>query len=313
MFISRIPNSNYQGKRACIKYSPEEILLFKKKIKSEFYSSLSIKEDKNEKEKSINESFDSSDEILKVYHLKYSQYIFYSFNSQIVNMIILYFNLNKSLLQIYKLEQNFIYNLICLLKSLMMNEIEVAYFSLLLDNLGWKNEQINNIWIYLTILGIITKKKCFVDKDDALFITIFSRKYPKFDELFTNFISDEKICEKISKKIININLVNKRFIELTKPINSYCRRNYVILDGIIDKIINLSQSYNKKENSKNPNKNIITPNLIKNIYEEIDNFIKEIDLEKIRNLANDNDDFYNIDENIFNEIGNSSSLKFNDI
>ena len=103
----------------------------------------------------------------------------------------------------------------------MMNEIEVAYFSLLLDNLGCKNEQINNIWIYLTILGIITKKKCFVDKDDALFITIFSRKYPKFDELFTNFISDEKICEKISKKIITVNQEFQKSILLYIVIYSF--------------------------------------------------------------------------------------------
>ena len=45
-------------------------------------------------------------------------------------MIIKYTNLNKAFLEIYRFEQNFIYNLISLSKHLMMNEKK---FLILLD------------------------------------------------------------------------------------------------------------------------------------------------------------------------------------
>lgn len=115
-------------------------------------------------------------------------------------MIIKYTNLNTAFLEIYRFEQNFIYNLISLLKHLMMNEIEVSYFTLLLDNLGWKSEQINEIWLYSTFLGKITKKKCFTDNESDLFLNIFSRKYPNFKESYSKFIAYEKIFEKLEKK-----------------------------------------------------------------------------------------------------------------
>ena len=89
---------------------------------------------------------------------------------------------------------------------------------------------------------------------------------------------------KNQKKNINISLINKRFIELIKPANSYCRKNYIKFKGIIDKIIKLSHPYDKNEKSNNLNKHNNKQNIKENINDEIDNFTKEIDFEKIRNI-----------------------------
>ena len=52
-------------------------------------------------------------------------------------MMILFINENnKSFPKEYRLEEDFLNNMIKLLKYLMMNEIEVAYFTLLIDKLG---------------------------------------------------------------------------------------------------------------------------------------------------------------------------------
>ena len=200
MFITYNQSEDTQTKKICIKYTPKEISEFKKKIKAEFYSFLDSNAVKNDKSKKEDESFILPDEINKTYYLKYIQYILYTFNSTIVNMIIVYLNENKAFFVLYRSEENFIYNLICLLKNLMMNEIEVSYFTLLLDNLGWKSEQINEIWLYSTFLGKITKKKCFTDNESDLFLNIFSRKYPNFKESYSKFIAYEKIFEKLEKK-----------------------------------------------------------------------------------------------------------------
>lgn len=306
MFISYNHYRDTQAKKIWVKYTPEQISEFKKKIKSEFYSFNDSKAVKNDKNKKEDESFILSDEIIRAYYFKYTQYILYTFNSSIVNMIIVYFNENKAFLVLYKPEENFIYNLIYLLKNLMMNEIEVSYFTLLLDKLGYKYDNIDD-WIYFTILGIITKKSTSKENDYSFFIKIFSRKYPKFEETCLNFISDENILDKIAKKNINIKLINQRFNELTKPINSFCRKNYIILDGIIDKIVNLSHPYNKGEFPNNINKNENNIILNEDIISYINCFQKEINFQNIRNITNDNlDDILN-ENNII-----SSSLKLDD-
>ena len=311
MFITYNQSEDTQTKKICIKYTPKEISEFKKKIKAEFYSFLDSNAVKNDKSKKEDESFILPDEINKTYYLKYIQYILYTFNSTIVNMIIVYLNENKAFLVLFRPEENFIYNLICLLKNLMMNEIEVSYFTLLLDKFGYKYENIDN-WIYLTVLGIITKKSTTIENDYSLFIKLFSRKYPKFEETYLNFTSDEKIIDKIEKKNINIKLINKRYKELTKPINSFCRKNYIILEGIIDKIVSLSHPYYKCEIPNNINKNENNIILNDDIISYINNFQKEINFQNIRNISNDNlDDLLN--ENIIFENLISSSLKLDDL
>ena len=298
--------SNYQGKRAIIKYSPKEVESFMKIIKLEFYSFFDLNKTNIEHNsfESYSNSYTSTEEEQnsKLYYFNYTNYILQEFNSSIVNMMILYINENKkSFPKEYKLEQDFNYNMINLLKYLMMNEIEVAYFTLLIDKLGWKYEKIDN-WIYLTILGIITKNECLKGNNTFILITIFSRRYPNFQEIYSNFINDDKISSLINEKNITIETINKRFIQLSKPTNTYCRKNYINLDGIIDKIVYMSHPYSK--NSSNYSKK---KNEIKNT--KINNFTQIEEYENLFNMINkqQNDFSFGDIKNIGNYVLNNLS------
>ena len=87
-----------------------------------------------------------------------------------------------------------------------------------------------------------------------MIIKYFSRNIEKFSEGYSLFSNDKTLSEKINKKKITIKEINKRFIYLSKPVNSYCRKNYVNIDGIVDKIVKLSQPYFMKEKSRNNKK-----------------------------------------------------------
>lgn len=176
----------------------------------------------------------------------------------------------------------------------MMNEIEVAYFTLLIDKLGWKYEKIDH-WIYFTILGIITKNECLKGNNSFILITIFSRRYPNFQEIYSNFINDEKISSLINEKNITIETINKRFIQLSKPTNTYCRKNYINLDGIIDKIVYMSHPYSKNSSNYSKKKNEIKNTKINNFtqieqYENLFNMINkhqnDFSFGDIKNIGN---------------------------
>ena len=176
----------------------------------------------------------------------------------------------------------------------MMNEIEVAYFTLLIDKLGWKYEKIDH-WIYFTILGIITKNECLKGNNTFILITIFSRRYPNFQEIYSNFINDEKISSLINEKNITIEIINKRFIQLSKPTNTYCRKNYINLDGIIDKIVYMSHPYSKNSSNYSKKKTEIKNTKINNFtqieqYENLFNMINkhqnDFSFGDIKNIGN---------------------------
>ena len=304
--MTKKEKSNYQGKRAIIKYSPKEVESFMKIIKLEFYSFFDLNKTNIEHKsfESNSNSYISTEEEQnsKLYYFNYTNYILQEFNSSIVNMMILYINENnKYFPKEYNLEQDFNYNMINLLKYLMMNEIEVAYFTLLIDKLGWKYEKIDH-WIYFTILGIITKNECLKGNNTFILITIFSRRYPNFQEIYSNFINDEKISSLINEKNITIETINKRFIQLSKPTNTYCRKNYINLDGIIDKIVYMSHPYSK--NSSNYSKK---KNEIKNT--KINNFTQIEEYENLFNMINkhQNDFSFGDIKNIGNYVLNNLS------
>ena len=90
----------------------------------------------------------------------YTEYISDIFNSRIINMLIVYFNKRKDKLKQYEYdtEQNFIYKFAYLIKELYLNEIEVAYLTLLIDKIGWKLDNFDH-WIYFYTSRCTYKKK----------------------------------------------------------------------------------------------------------------------------------------------------------
>ena len=227
-------------KSISIIFTPKQISNFKKKLKIEFYSDLnSLKEESN----NINKEETKSG----LYFLRYTQYTMHEFNPKIVDMIIVYYNQNKSFPKLAKSEPNFIYKLINILKNLLMNELEVAYFTVLLDKIEYNSINIEQ-WIFLTFVGITAKKLCGTSKDLMLIIYYFSSKDEKFIEKYSSFLDDEKHVSSIISNKISLKQINKRFKYLTKPINKYCQKNYINTNGIVDKIVKKCQPYNINEN-----------------------------------------------------------------
>ena len=246
----------------------------KKVIKKELYSKYSSIEndDKLKQKNNITYPIKTSEEEDKIYSMKFSKYMSEEFNSRIVNMIILYINKNKSFPLKFQKESNFIYNFINLLKHLLMNEFEISYFTILLDKIGWKWQNVEH-WTYFCILGIYTKNLCGKEDESSLLLNIISRNSPEFTDYYTNWVCDEEIDAKIKENEINLKSINERFKQLIKPINTFCRKNYINYNGMADKIVKLSQPYGDQNNGNqiksneqfNSNNGIIDSNQIKAI------------------------------------------------
>ena len=66
--------------------------------------------------------------------------------------------------------------------------------------------------------------------------------------------------DNLEEKGISVKEINARYKELSKPINSFCRKDFIIYSGIADKIVRLSQPYGEDSNG---NQLIIVALLIK--------------------------------------------------
>ena len=230
---------------------------------------------KDKKESISKENYNNNNE-----GIKYSNkdYITETFNSRIIHMLILYLNKNKEKLKLYKYdtEPNFINKFINLIKELCLNEIEVAYLTLLLDKFDWKFDGINNHWIYFYILGIYTKQ-IVTSEDDS--VNLLESKPEVKDKYYV--VVNDSIFNDFEREGIKTQEINQRFKELTKPINTFCRKNFVNYNSIADKIIKMSQPYGEESNANQ---------LIKEkILEENNKNINEINEEdKVPNNFDDN-------------------------
>lgn len=227
-----------------------DIPKLRKLIKNELYSNYSsIEKNKpiNTIDNGIDFPFMSKEEEDKIYINKYTKYISEEFNSTIVNMIVLYINKSKSFPLQYQKEQNFMFKFVNLLKHLLMNEFEISYFTVVLDKMGWTSKNIEH-WTYFCILGIYSKKICGKEEDSSLLINIISRNTPEFTDYYTSWLCDDDTCNKLQENEINIKDINEKYRQLTKPINSYCRKNFINYNGVVDKIVKLSQPYGDASN-----------------------------------------------------------------
>ena len=221
--VKKIKEKSRKGTKKGSKYC-FDIKGLKKAIKNELYIQSSFKDINKQKNKK-DDFFPiiSKEEEDKIYNNKYTKYISEEFNLKIVSMMILYINNNKYFPIKYQNESNFISKIINLLKHLLMNEFEISYFTILLDKIGWSWHNMEH-WTYFCILGIYTKKLCRKEDDSSLLINIISRNNPEFMDYYTNLIYDEDVIDKIQENEINIKIVNDRFKQLNKHINSYCRK-----------------------------------------------------------------------------------------
>ena len=307
----------------CFNYSLKDVSKFKKKIKNEFYSYIICKEEISRE--NINNKIE--DEKEQLYHFKYAKYIQQEFNSTTINMIITYINRNNSFPKLNKKEINFNYKISNFIKHLLMNEIEVACFTLLLEKIGFTYKNIDQ-WLYYTFIGILSKKTCGRDNDVSLLLDIFSRNNSQFMEEYSIFINDKDIISKINENKLNLKQINERFIHLSKPINTYCKINFIDIQGIIDQIVKTAQPYfksktnnvrhktnnhdanilmNEKRNEKNAE--VDAPYISKNLVNLDEGFninSDKINFDEIKDLGYENP--YYMDD--FNENDNSINMNW---
>jgi hypothetical protein len=216
----------------------------KKKIKNELYSQYNAKEEKKN-HNIINSNYEQKTpaEEEKEYLNLYKQYMKEEFNPTIVNMLIIF--INKKLPKAYQNESNFINKFINLIKKLLLNEIELSCFTILIDEMGWNYPDVN-VWSYFSILGIYSKKICGKEEESILLTNIYDRKDDNFIINYATITGEEKIANFVEN--LSVQLINERFKQLNKFINSYCRKNFINYNGIVDKIVKLSQPYGEESN-----------------------------------------------------------------
>ena len=278
----------------CFNFSKEEVNIFLKEIKNEFYSHMNSIEKESSEKNNIKVCAIKD----RSYILRYNQYMETEFNSAIVNMIVIYIEKINSFPEQYKNEANFIYKMVNLIKHFLMNEIEVACFTLLLDKIGYTYKD-KEKWLYYSILCILSKIFCGKEDDILLVINSLSQINIRFMDEYKSFINDSDIIKKIKENETNLKQINERFIILSKPINTYCRKNYISLKGISDKIIKTSSPY-FKEDLVDKEKKI-------NSQGDINNFLENENVQKI----NEDDTPQKISgyENIFD----NTNIKENEI
>ena len=176
---------------------------------------------------------------------QYQVYLTEEFNSRCVYLIISFINQSKDFPEEYRTKQDFPKILISVIKSLMMNEFEISIYTLYIDKYGWKSSKMN-FKDYFIYLGLYTKQLT-MSKDN------FKILIHKFDnEISKTSISFEDWKKEISPYVPTVIEINERFKFLNKPTNSFCKKNFIDFNGIVDKIVKLSQSYsdNKTQNIK---------------------------------------------------------------
>ena len=292
-----------RAKRVKLNFNTKRI---KKLIKDELFSYYT-KNDKDENNKIINNKEDEETE----YNNRYSKYMLEDFNVTLVNMLITYINKNKTLPNDFKKEPNFMNKFVNLIKHLLMNEVELVAFTILIDKIGWKHKKID-CWIYLTILGIYSKKLVGREEESSFLINIFSIKNNQFFENYTN-ICDEEIVNKFDeKKYLTIKSINQRFKKLNKPINSYCRKNNILYNGVVDEIVKWSQPYGQENNGNQLNNDKqLDLNINNDILINIKGDYKEEEFLYPFPAEQNNNSIHLIPNNSFNNNANNSLFQIN--
>ena len=128
----------------------------------------------------------------------------------------------------------------------MLSDLEIVYLSLYLDIYGWENKFFD-IKDNLILTALSVKK--YLNEDIDIIETHLNENYENMNDKFINWIKSQNNKNKI---IITPRMVNERNNILKKSFNCYCRNNYIDYDDAVDKILNLSLSYN--EINKHSNK-----------------------------------------------------------
>ena len=173
------------------------------------------------------------------YDKKYKQYISEGFTMSTLMIINRIFSDSKSLPR--DLRNNYPLHslLIKIIRQLMMNELELVYFSIYLDIFGWKNNSFD-IMDHFLITGLSVKK--FLNINTEYLETYLNNEYPDILEKFSKWLKTEKDYNLLIT--ISPRDVNERFNLLKRPFNTYCKNNFIDYNESVDRILHMSLPYN---------------------------------------------------------------------
>ena len=134
-------------------------------------------------------------------------------------------------------------------KQLMMNELEIVYFSLYLDKFGWKNENFE-LMDYFIIAALKVKK--YLNKEVGSIEFFINMQYPNVIQKYNNLFKDKKDLNTLNE--ISPFDLNERYNLLKRPYNAYCKKNFIDYNESVERILKMSMPYSDNSKSRNGKK-----------------------------------------------------------
>ena len=178
----------------------------------------------------------------KTYVSKYKHYLSNTFNSKSYCLISSYIKHNKHLLLHTNNFHQVIKDISNVIRKLMMNEMEIALYTLYIDNLILKRQKtlsLTNLFLYI---GILTKYHSTLSSEQ--YIRYFKRHDIDLFEKYTKWRSQQ------GENIFSLKIINQRYKMLKKLNNSFDKKYYINYNKLVDQILTVDNediSINEKE------------------------------------------------------------------
>lgn len=186
-----------------------------------------------------------SNNFVENYSEHYKKYICEEFNTMCIVFINRLISESQTLPLDVKNSNNVHKILLKNVKELMMNEYEITLFSLLLDDIGWLNDNFS-FEEHLFFCGLSVKKMT-LKEDVKIFINYFSQINKGFIEQLEKWETAQKDKLNLNDRKYKYNQVYSRFCILKKPYNIYCKTNYIDYNSVVDKILRMSLPYSENK------------------------------------------------------------------
>jgi hypothetical protein len=140
--------------------------------------------------------------------------------------------------------------LLNVVRTLLMNELEIVYFSLYLDKMGWQTEAFSledNLLITgLSVKVIYLLTQMYLNQNYNYIIEHLTRKKRNIEDLFSTWLNMKTNYYNLMN--ISPRELNERYKILSRPFNSYCKSNYIDNNFIVDQILQMSLPYSDNRN-----------------------------------------------------------------
>lgn len=223
-----------------------------KKLKTKKKFSSSQNEQKFFLNKNILDLLNKSNDIETQFSKKYFLYIKEEFNLKIVSMIENYINTeNPTCPKQFKTNDSR-NKFLLIIKNLLMNEFEVAAFTLFLENILTNNNNSNKYILdqdeSLLFFFLYSKSKISNEENFSLLQKLFKMKYPS--EITEKYKKWEENLNN-NKMGLNLNEINKRYRELIIQKNSCSKKKIIDYNELTKKIIEMTSSSAEEESKNN--------------------------------------------------------------